>query len=169
LPLLILLLTARSAHAQSTAAWSPLEAPAESALGKAPGLAPLCYADEMPHYVGGGGAMLAFFQKWLTYSSEAIAHLKTGIIYVSFVVDALGRTIDPQVIKGVGYATALMRKPCGWCESCPGGSPVKCGGGRYRPNAPCLSGSELPTAEFSSHQRRASGRCQRPCRVSRSV
>ncbi len=102
-PLLILLLTTRSAHAQSTAAWSPLEAPAESAHGKAPGLAPLDYADEMPHYVGGEGAMLAFFQKRLTYSSEAIAHLKTGIIYVSFVVDTLGLTIDPQVIKGVGY------------------------------------------------------------------
>ncbi len=47
--------------------------------------------------------MLAFFQKRLTYSSETIAHLRTGIIYVSFVVDTLGHTLNPQVIKGVGY------------------------------------------------------------------
>jgi hypothetical protein len=46
--------------------------------GNAPGPGILDYADEMPHYVGGKNAMLAFFQKRLTYSSEAIAYLRTG-------------------------------------------------------------------------------------------
>lgn len=77
--------------------------------------------------------MLTFFQQHLTYSSEATAHLKSGIIYVSFVVDTLGRSIDPLVIKGVGYgldeeALRLVRIMPWWQPGKMGGRtvPVKC-------------------------------------------
>ena len=102
-PLLLLLLTARFADAQSLVAASARESSAGGAPGKAIGPAVLDYADEMPRYVGGEGAMLIFFQRHLTYSAAATAHLTSGIVYVSFVVDTVGRTINPQVIKGVGY------------------------------------------------------------------
>ncbi|GAC1593481.1 MAG: hypothetical protein NVS3B25_15380 [Hymenobacter sp.] len=64
---------------------------------------PRAYAEVMPHFVGGEQAMLAFFQKRLTYSSDAIAHLTAGIIFVSLDADAQGRILDPQIVKGVGY------------------------------------------------------------------
>ncbi len=96
------LLTARRAAAQMAAVRQTLVTSKVMHLD-APASPPSAYADIMPHYVGGEKAMLAFVQKRLTYSTEAIAHLKAGIIYVSFVVDAQGRILDPQVVRGVGY------------------------------------------------------------------
>lgn len=97
LPLVLALLTARPVTAQTLVGHEP------DSQGGTVGSEPLDYAEEMPHFVGGEKAMLAFFQKRLTYSSEALAHLRAGIIYVRFVVDAQGRILDPHLIKGAGY------------------------------------------------------------------
>lgn len=135
LPLAIGLLAIRPAMGQTPAASSyavamPTAAgPGEATLERAPATPPLDYAEEMPHFAGGEKAMLAFFQKRLTYSSEAIAHLKAGIISVGFVVDAQGRVLDPYIIRGVGYgldeeALRLVRLMPWWEPGKTHGQPV---------------------------------------------
>lgn len=103
--------------------------PGAATLERAAAVPPLDYAEAMPHFVGEEKAILAFFQKRLTYSSEAIAHPKAGMIYVSRVVDAQGRVLDPYVIKGVGYgldeeALRLVRLMPGWEPGKTHGQPV---------------------------------------------
>jgi protein TonB len=62
---------------------------------------PLDFAEVMPEYNGGVGAMMKFLQKNLRYPTSARHMAIEGSVFVRFVVNGDGEVIDVEVIKGV--------------------------------------------------------------------
>lgn len=58
---------------------------------------------EQPKYPGGSSAFKKFISDNLTYPEEAIKNRIEGYVYIKFVVDNLGKVIDANVTKGLGY------------------------------------------------------------------
>ncbi len=61
------------------------------------------YADKMPRFVGGEGALVAYIRQNLKYPKEAEERKIEGRVLVRFVVSKTGKIGDIQVLKGVGY------------------------------------------------------------------
>jgi periplasmic protein TonB len=58
-------------------------------------------AEVMPEYTGGTKAMLKFLGKNLHYPASARSIGQEGTVYVRFVVNAEGKVVDVEIVKGV--------------------------------------------------------------------
>jgi protein TonB len=58
--------------------------------------------EEMPEFEGGAAAMYKFIQKNMVYPRQASNMGTEGRVHVTFVVNANGEIVDPQVVKGIG-------------------------------------------------------------------
>jgi TonB family protein len=59
--------------------------------------------EQMPVFVGGESAMLAYIQKQLNFPKAAVEANVSGRVYVSFVVEVDGKISSVKVLKGIGY------------------------------------------------------------------
>ncbi|HPJ79271.1 MAG TPA: energy transducer TonB [Prolixibacteraceae bacterium] len=57
--------------------------------------------EEMPEFPGGEAALRDFLVKNITYPEQARKDTIQGKVYVTFVVDATGKVVEPKVIRGV--------------------------------------------------------------------
>jgi len=57
--------------------------------------------EEMPEFPGGEAALRDFLVKNITYPEQARKDTIQGKVYVTFVVDAIGKVVEPKVIRGV--------------------------------------------------------------------
>jgi TonB family protein len=86
--------------------------------------------DEPPTFPGGTAAYRTFLQQNVRYPDEAKANNISGDVFVSFVVDEMGRLLDAEVIKGVGYgldeeALRLIRLMPWWTPAKQNGKAVR--------------------------------------------
>ncbi|MDO7850675.1 energy transducer TonB [Hymenobacter convexus] len=123
------LLAAVSAHAQLA---SQAAVPAATAAAEAAPAAPevLTYADEMPAFPGGDGAMHQYLAKKIVYPTAANQQNLSGTVYVRFVVDEQGRVRDVEVAKGCGHgfdeeALRVVRLMPWWTPGRVAGRPVR--------------------------------------------
>ncbi|MCK4677604.1 MAG: energy transducer TonB [Bacteroidales bacterium] len=58
---------------------------------------------ELPRYPGGATAFKLFIRNNLDYPKEALREQIEGKVYVKFKVNNLGKVIDAEVRKGLGY------------------------------------------------------------------
>jgi TonB family protein len=59
--------------------------------------------EQMPVFVGGESAMLAYIQKRLNFPKTAVEANVSGRVFVSFVVEVDGKITSVKVLKGIGY------------------------------------------------------------------
>jgi TonB family protein len=62
------------------------------------------YAEQMPEFPGGQDSLMHFLSGNIRYPAEAFKNNQSGISYISFVVDTLGRITDPQTVKSAAPA-----------------------------------------------------------------
>jgi TonB family protein len=91
---------------------------------------PMVIADEQPVFPGGAPAYRNFLQQNVHYPDAAKAKEVSGDVFVSFVVDEVGRLLDAEVIKGVGYgldeeALRLVRLMPWWTPARANGKPIR--------------------------------------------
>jgi TonB family protein len=58
---------------------------------------------KLPSYPGGRDAYRKFVSMHLAYPAQALENGIQGTVYLSFVVDHMGRVIEVKVLKGIGY------------------------------------------------------------------
>ncbi len=58
-------------------------------------------AEIMPQYKGGMNKMEIFIDSLLSYPKTAIKDSIEGEVYISFIVDTTGKTINHKIVKGV--------------------------------------------------------------------
>lgn len=66
---------------------------------------PFAYAEVMPEFAGGIGALRQYMQRNLHFPRQAMAAAVSGKVFVSFTVQTDGSIADVQVLKGLGYGT----------------------------------------------------------------
>lgn len=91
---------------------------------------PLAIADEQPTFPGGAPAYRRFLQQNVRYPDAARANNVSGEVFISFVIDEMGRLLDAEVIKGVGYgldeeALRLVRLMPWWTPARIAGKPAR--------------------------------------------
>lgn len=91
---------------------------------------PLLVADEQPTFPGGATAYRTFLQQNVHYPQAAKDKAISGDVFVSFVVDEMGRLLDAEVVKGIGYgldeeALRLVRLMPWWTPARLNGKPVR--------------------------------------------
>ncbi len=59
--------------------------------------------DVKPEYQGGNSAMFEFIQKNTTYPEQAKKEKVSGTVYVSFVIDKMGRVTQTKVVRGISH------------------------------------------------------------------
>jgi TonB family protein len=58
---------------------------------------------KMPTYPGGKEAYQKFVSENIVYPEQALANKIEGDVYVVYTVDNIGKIVDVEVIKGIGY------------------------------------------------------------------
>jgi TonB family protein len=104
--------------------------PAPQAAGLEVVNKPMVIADEQPAFPGGATAYRNFLQQNVHYPEAAKAKELSGDVFVSFMVDEMGRLLDAEVIKGVGYgldeeALRLVRLMPWWTPGRVNGKPIR--------------------------------------------
>ncbi|MDO7847853.1 energy transducer TonB [Hymenobacter sp. M29] len=122
-----LLAAATAGHAQ-LASQAPVPTSATEAAPAAPEV--LSFADEMPAFPGGDGAMHQYLAKKIVYPTAANQQNLSGTVYVRFVVDEQGRVRDAEVAKGCGHgfdeeALRVVRLMPWWTPGRVAGRPVR--------------------------------------------
>lgn len=109
---------------------APLSAPPVEANVVAIANPALIVPDVQPAYPGGVDAYRAYLSQNARYPEAAQAAGKSGAVFVSFMVDEVGRILDAQVVKGCGYgldeeALRLIRLMPWWTPGSLNGKPIK--------------------------------------------
>lgn len=91
---------------------------------------PLVIADEQPTFPGGAPAYRHFLQQNVRYPDAARDNNIAGDVFISLVIDEMGRLLDAEVIKGVGYgldeeALRLVRLMPWWTPARIAGKPAR--------------------------------------------
>jgi TonB family protein len=76
--------------------------PAPAGMSAEEGATPnaLTYSEELPTFPGGDAAYRAYIRQNAHYPETSLAKHASGTVYVSFVVDELGRVTDAAILKG---------------------------------------------------------------------
>ena len=85
--------------------------------------------EQMPDFKGGEAAMWKYFGKNMVYPEEAKENQISGIVYVTFVVDAKGKIKDVKLLRGIGggcdeEALRVVRNMPDWNPGKQRGKPV---------------------------------------------
>ena len=88
------------------------------------------YTEDMPTFPGGDAAYVAYLRQNAHYPERALQKGVSGVVFVHFVVDELGRILDAEVIKGCGdgldeEALRLVRLMPWWVPGRAGGKAVR--------------------------------------------
>lgn len=87
--------------------------------------------EQMPEFVGGESAMMSFIESNINYpEQEKLANIQ-GVVYVSFIVNEVGKVINVKVIRGMNNhpnfdkeTLAMMNKMPNWKPGKQNGKPV---------------------------------------------
>ena len=63
---------------------------------------PLVFAEQMPEFIGGDDALMAFLQKNIKYPAKALKNNIQGVVMINFVVHTDGSIRKANVTKGIG-------------------------------------------------------------------
>jgi protein TonB len=63
---------------------------------------PFVFAEQMPEFIGGDNALMAFLQKNIKYPAKALKNNIQGVVMINFVVHTDGSIRKANVTKGIG-------------------------------------------------------------------
>lgn len=87
--------------------------------------------EEMPHFIGGEESLKHYIKTNVIYTNKAREDNVSGIVYISFVVDADGSVLDPVILRGLhrdldSICIDLVENMPNWIPAIQKGKPVKC-------------------------------------------
>lgn len=90
---------------------------------------PLVFAEQMPEFIGGDDALMAFLQKNIKYPAKALKNNIQGVVMINFVVHTDGSIRKANVTKGIGggcdeEALRVIKKMPKWKPGRQGGKNV---------------------------------------------
>jgi protein TonB len=90
---------------------------------------PLFFVEQMPEFIGGDDALMAFLQKNIKYPAKALKNNIQGVVMINFVVHTDGSIRKVNVTKGIGggcdeEALRVVKKMPKWKPGRQGGKNV---------------------------------------------
>lgn len=90
---------------------------------------PLVFAEQMPEFIGGDDALMAFLQKNIKYPAKALKNNIQGVVMINFVVHTDSSIRKANVTKGIGggcdeEALRVIKKMPKWKPGRQGGKNV---------------------------------------------
>jgi protein TonB len=90
---------------------------------------PFVFAEQMPEFIGGDNALMAFLKKNIKYPAKALKANIQGVVMINFVVHTDGSIRKAKVTKGIGggcdeEALRVIKKMPKWKPGRQGGNNV---------------------------------------------
>ncbi len=92
--------TSETGNVQAAAGGITEAGNAENTVGGVEYSSPVYYAQQMPEFEGGMDAVRVFIAKNLSYPKHAVQSGIQGTVYISFIVNTLGKVDQVEVLKG---------------------------------------------------------------------